>query len=159
MPTNDDIIQREINSEGGYSNDPADKGGETQYGISKVSNPTAWTDGPPTEVQAREIYRQKYLQATKLDQIQDYGLRTQLVDWAVTSGPFVAISHLQDILGVHPDGLIGPQTLQALLTVHPEAVSNALVAARVKMIARVVQRDPSQLKYLLGWLSRAVEFL
>jgi hypothetical protein len=42
---------------------------------------------------------------------------------------------------------------------HPEAVSTRLVAARIRMICRIVKRDPSQLKYLAGWVDRALEFL
>ena len=37
------------------TNDPLDKGGRTQFGISEKSNPLAWTDNHVTEAEARAI--------------------------------------------------------------------------------------------------------
>lgn len=136
-----------------------DKGGRTQYGISEKANPEAWADGKVTEEEAREIYRRKYVLGPGFDKIPDFHLRAQLVDFGVNSGPALAIMKLQVILGVDVDGVLGPQTLQALSQVHPEAVSTRLVAERVKMIGRIIKKDPSQLKNINGWLDRALEFL
>ena len=160
MPTNDeiiaDVIERESEKE---TNDPDDKGGRTKYGISEKANPEAWADGQVTKDEAQAIYARKYITGPGFDKVVDFHLRAQLVDFGVNSGPAVAIMKLQEILRVDVDGVIGPQTLTKLATVHPEAVSNGLVAARIRMICRIVKRDPSQLKYLAGWIDRALEFL
>ncbi|SRR5258708_29561702 len=150
-----EILQRE----GGFVNNPLDRGGPTAFGIAKVSNPDAWKNGPPTADEARAIYRKKYVEGPKFDQIQDPQLQAQLVDFGVNSGPAVAIQKLQQIVGVQVDGVLGPATLTAVSQLHPEDVSNHLVALRVKMIGQIVSKNPTQLRFLNGWLDRALQFL
>lgn len=150
----DDILKRE----GGPTNDPLDKGGRTQFGISETSNPEAWKDGRVTEEEARAIYERKYLLGPGFDRITFSTLREQLVDFGVTSGPHLAISNLQTLLNITPDGVLGPTTLSHI-PLDARRLNNDLVAARVRMIGRLVQKNPSQLKFLGGWLNRALEFL
>ena len=159
MATVDTIINNIISTEGGYVDNPADKGGPTAFGISEKANPQAWVNGPPTAKEARQIYMQKYVIGPGFDKIQDKQLQAQLVDFGVNSGPAIAIKRLQEILKVPGTGVLGTETLTALATIHPEEVNNLLVAARVKMICRIVQKTPSQLQFLEGWIDRALQFL
>lgn len=152
-----DIEHRE--GDGKVTNDPVDGGGRTQYGISEKSNPEAWADGKVTEAEARAIYQKKYVETPGFDKIPDGLLRTQLVDYGVNSGPGIAIQKLQEILTVGVDGVLGKATLDALTLRDMNEVNNLLVASRVKMIGRIVTNRPDQLKYLNGWLSRALEFV
>ena len=158
----DDILRREGGSK--KTNDPKDGGGRTQYGIAERSNPKAWADGKVTEEEARAIYEQKYIIAPGFNKIPHPKLQAQLVDFGVNSGPRVAIEKLQAIVGADVDGEIGPQTLAAVETFYkdvddPARLNNLLVVERVKMIGRIVVRNPSQVKFLSGWLNRAFEFL
>lgn len=161
MPSIEDIITDIIVREGGSvtTNDPTDPGGRTQYGISEKSNPLAWVDNKVTEAEARAIYLQKYVIGPGFHHITDSHLQAQLVDFGVNSGPQLVIMKLQEILHVAIDGILGPQTLAAIAIVSPAVLNNAIVAARVKMIGRIIVRNPSQIKYLNGWLNRALEFL
>jgi lysozyme family protein len=158
-----DTIDKEINDilqrEGGFVNNPDDKGGPTAFGISKKANPDAWVNGPPTIDQAREIYKRKYVFGPGFDKITDEKLQAQLVDYGVNSGPMIAIQKLQQIVGVKVDGVLGPKTLAAVAMFQPRDVSNHLAVLRVKMIGNIVSRNPSQLKFLNGWISRACEFI
>jgi lysozyme family protein len=160
-----DIISDILVREGGskVTNDPSDSGGRTQYGIAERSNPGAWFDGKVTEEEARAIYTTKYVVAPGFDKVPDPQLQAQLVDFGVNSGPFIATQKLQEILKVSADGKLGPMTLAALCNVafqHPSGwVNNQLVAARVKMFGKIVVKNPSQLKFLNGWLNRALEFI
>ncbi len=154
-----DAISDIIAREGPPSNDPNDSGGQTAFGISEKSNPEAWKNGPPTEAQARAIYEQKYVKSPGFDKIADKQLQAQLIDFGVNSGPAIAIMKLQSILGVQEDGVLGPNTLAILATLHPEDVNNCLVAERVKLIGRIVSKNPSQLKFLNGWLDRSLQWL
>lgn len=153
----DDVIARE--GGGKVTNNPIDKGGRTQYGISERSNPEAWADGKVTADEARAIYIRKYVEGPGFDKITDPQLRNQLIDFGVNSGPAVAIQKLQAIVGVTTDGVVGPDTLAALSKLHPDDVCNSLVAARIRMICKIVQKNPSQLQFLLGWCDRALQFL
>jgi len=156
-----DVIDDVIVREGGAktSNDPADKGSRTQYGISERANPKAWEDGKVTEAEAREIYERKYIRYPGFDKITDKRLQSQLIDFGVNSGSFLAIQELQKILHVNADGILGPKTLEALSAANPKVVNNALVVSRLKMIGRLLVRNPNQHKFALGWISRCCEFL
>lgn len=159
MASTDQIINDIVTREGGYVDDPTDRGGPTAYGISKVSNPEAWVSGPPTEQAAKAIYLKKYVQGPGFDKVADSRLQAQLVDFGVNSGPAVAVSKLQTILGIGVDGVLGPGTLQSLSRANPVSVNNQLVVARVRMIGQLVSKNPAQAKFAAGWLNRAVEFL
>lgn len=159
MPTIETIINDVIRTEGPRTEDPVDNGGRTEFGISEKANPEAWKDNKVTEPEAREIYFRKYVTGPGFDKIVDKQLQAQLVDYGVNSGPHLAIMKLQEILHVDVDGTIGPQTLAALQGITAEEVNNLLVAARIKMIGKIVSKNPSQIKFLNGWLNRALEFL
>ena len=155
----DTIIDSVLKREGAATNDPVDGGGRTAYGISERANPDAWADGKVTAEEARQIYEQKYVRYPGFDKIQDPHLQAQLVDFGVNSGSYIAIQELQKILHVSVDGILGPKTLEALSKVHPEEINTALVVARLKMIGKIISRNPSQSKFALGWISRCCEFL
>jgi len=159
MPSISDIINNEIKTEGAPTNDSNDKGGPTAFGISKAANPEAWKNGAPTEAQARAIYQSKYVDQPGFNKITDPQLQAQLVDYGVNSGPMIAIQKLQAILAVPVDGVLGPATFDALSKSDLHKVNNDLVVARIKMICKIVQANPSQLKYLGGWAMRACEFI
>jgi lysozyme family protein len=159
VPSIESIINDILKREGPATNDPNDHGGPTAFGISKKANPEAWADGKVTEAEAREIYARKYVDWPGFNQIHNPYLKAQLVDFGVNSGPQLAIMKLQEVLGVDVDGIIGPQTLSALDRADDRHTNNGLVAARIKMMGRIVKRDVSQLTYLNGWLNRALEFL
>ena len=139
------------------TNDPNDRGGRTQLGISERSNPQAWADGKVSEAEARDIYRKKYLQP--FAGLEDHVGFEQFVDFGVVSGPALVAQKLQSLVGVDVDGQIGPQTLAAIAAVEDRRLNNLMVAERVRMIGRIVKRDPRQLKWINGWLERALGFL
>lgn len=158
-PLTDKIIDGILQREGGYVNDKDDKGGRTFLGISEKSNAAAWADGKVTEEEARAIYQKKYVEAPGFMKITDPQLRMQLIDYGVTSGPAIAIQKLQEIVGIQVDGVLGQATADAVNMLVPRDVGNALVVKRVLMVCRFVQSHPDQGKYLVGWSSRAMEFI
>lgn len=162
MSNLDDIITEIMQLEGGavVTNDPDDTGGRTQYGISEHNNPQAWLDGKVTEQEAREIYLQRYVIFPQWHTIPSSHQLVQkiLIDWSVISGPQLVTSKLQQILSVKVDSIFGPKTLAALVATDPKELNNKLVAERIRMIGRIVSSKPSQSKFCLGWLNRALEF-
>lgn len=160
MPTIEEIINDVILREGPATNDPADHGGRTAFGISEKANPEAWSDGKVTSDEARAIFEQKYIKYPKIDQIVDLGLQAQMADYSVNSGPYIAIQALQRAVGAEIDGVLGPETL-GLVNGAPDArlVGNRVVAERVLMFGRIVKKDITQVRFLLGWLDRTLSFL
>lgn len=154
-----DPIDNVLKKEGGLSSNPADTGGNTFEGISQRWNPDLWKNGPPSDAAVRARYEAQYVKSPGFDQIPDKQLQAQLIDFGVNSGPAVAIQKLQRIVGVTEDGVLGPGTLAAMGKLHPEEVNNLVVAERVRLIGRIVSKNPSQLTFLNGWLDRALQFL
>lgn len=156
-----DIIADIIIREGDPTDDPIDKGGRTAYGISEAANPEAWADGHVDESEARNIYTKKYVTFPRFNLLPVL-IQPLVIDWGVISGPQLVIMQLQQILNLKVDGVIGPNTLKVISILTPEGVirlNNALVASRVKQAGRIISKDVSQVKYLNGWLNRALEFL
>jgi len=125
--------------EGGWADHPDDPGGATMKGITlatfrgyyKNNRLTKDDLRNITDAQLREIYRKRYWDAVKGDDLP-LGVDYAVFDFAVNSGPSRAAKFLQKIVGVTQDGQIGPQTLAAVLTPsRPVAIITALCAARL----------------------------
>jgi lysozyme family protein len=163
----DEIIRREGGEK--ETNDPADSGGRTKFGISERAHPEAWADGTVDYEEACRIYEKVYILAEKFHLLEDVFLKHQVVDFGVPSGPDTAARLLQQVLGVKIDGVVGPKTLEAIKT-YPEGklfgvtvpgsvlLNLAFRDARVMHYATLAKRRPKDLRFLLGWLRRAFEF-
>jgi lysozyme family protein len=109
-----------LKHEGGWVMHPADPGGMTMLGITQRTL-SEWLGRPATEKEIRAltpeavapIYRKRYWQAIRGDDLPP-GLDLAVFDLAVNSGPGRAAKMLQAVLGVDPDGVIGPKTLRRL---------------------------------------------
>jgi lysozyme family protein len=167
-----DFIDEIIKREGGATetNDPADSGGRTKYGISERAHPEAWADGDISYLEAREIYRRVYVLAEHFDLIKDEKLRHQVIDFGVPSGPDRAARMLQQVVGVEADGQIGPKTIEAIenfpagkmFGVEVPGIVRLNAAfrdARIIYYATLAKKRPKDLKFLLGWIKRAQEFM
>lgn len=104
-----------IGFEGGYSNNPADPGGATNWGVtSKVAYANGYTGDMrdyPRDT-AKAVYRAKYWDAVQADQLPE-DVRYSVFDAAVNSGVHQAIQWLQQAVKVGDDGAMGPVTLTA----------------------------------------------
>lgn len=157
-----DVIARE----GGYVNHPADRGGPTNLGIT-IGALSEWLGRPATvaevqaltEAEARAIYTQRYVVGPGLHRIEDEALRAVLVDDAVLSGPEAAVKTLQRSLGVPADGQLGPMTQQAVRRADAAWLVRDVSKQRCLRFGRIVQRDPAQRVFLVGWLQRALSFI
>jgi lysozyme family protein len=109
-------FERLIQSEGGYVNDPKDRGGETKFGISKRAFPELDIKNLTKEA-ASDIYSERYwMPVFKILGLREDLLPTAYVlfDFAVNSGVGAATKGLQRALGVTPDGEAGAKTRAAL---------------------------------------------
>ncbi|WP_353144959.1 glycoside hydrolase family 108 protein [Paracoccus sp. (in: a-proteobacteria)] len=125
----DRCLAEVLRHEGGYVNDPADPGGETNMGISKRSYPQENIKGM-TRARAAEIYRRDYWNPVRGDELPA-GLDLVAFDGAVNSGVSRGAKWLQTAVGVTADGKVGPQTLAAAKAAHPEAVIDRACSARL----------------------------
>lgn len=119
--------------EGGYSNDRHDRGGETNFGISKRANPDI-DIANLTREKAQDIYKQRYWDAIDADSLPP-NLRLVALDTAVNMGVPTAIEMIDNSNGT------------------PESV----LAQRADRYKQIIQRDPSQAKFANGWSNRLAD--
>jgi lysozyme family protein len=132
--------------EGTHSTDPADPGGDTWYGISRVANPDMpW---PPTKEQAAARYRERYWDACSCDRFP-WPVALALFDTAVQHSPSDAIRWLQSALGVNADGVVGPITVKAGWAATREQLADVLVYRAIR-----VAHQPAFWKFAKGWMRR-----
>lgn len=164
--TDEDIISDIIRREGErFTNDPLDRGGPTKYGITMTAlseyrgHPCTPADvACLSEGEAREIYRVQYIRRPKFDKINDRRLRALVIDWGVNSHPRTSTKALQRAAGVKDDGALGPVSLAAINGGDASALFDAVLSAREAFYRSIVSRDPSQSRFLNGWLNRCAEF-
>tara|TARA_Y100000361_G_scaffold153339_1_gene174879 strand:+ start:202 stop:678 length:477 start_codon:yes stop_codon:yes gene_type:complete len=154
--TFEEIIEVVLEHEGGYVNDPHDRGGETKYGIAKKFNPDVDIKNL-TKEGAKEIYYEKYWKPSKADQVPDR-LKHIYFDMVVNFGQGGAVKVLQQSAvskghNIEVDGGIGPATIKAIQNVETDRVRSY----RVLKFAKIVINKPSQEKFWLGWFRRASE--
>lgn len=174
----DNLITQIIAREGGaqYTNRASDKGGPTKYGITLATLSASRGRATAEEVQAlgeaeaRAIYRKMYVEDPGFLKITDDGLQELLVDWGVNSGPGTAVTWLQMAVGVAVDGVLGPNTLNAIERITSPVVYSRVAKQRLRFYVRLAlggakvrafrkdNRD-TDLENLEGWCNRAMEFL
>jgi lysozyme family protein len=159
--------------EGGYVNDPTDRGGETNFGITLATARRHGYVGPmrdmPREV-AAEIYCQEYWTGVGLDGVSpvDEGTAEILFDIAVNMGTGTAQRFLQRSLNLMNrnasmfpdlivDGDVGITTIKALRTLAPGDLAILRKIIRSYQAARylsIIEGDPTQERFTRGWFIR-----
>lgn len=167
MANIDKLLPHIIKWEGGakFTNDPLDRGGATKYGVTigtlqslKYDNNH---DGKVSvdDVKSLQLDDFKYILKTqywdrwKADDIANQSVANLLVDWLWGSGKW-AITIPQSLLGVPADGVVGNVTINALNTSNQRIIYNKVWQARRQFYYNIVKNNPSQSKWLKGWLNR-----
>lgn len=173
----DDLIKRE----GGYVNDPTDRGGATKYGITeavaRANGYKAQMKDLPVDV-AKAIYKKQYWTSPRFDQVNIINSKVaeELLDTGVNCGVAFAKPLLQRALNLlnnqgkegwsdlAVDGIFGPATLSALKTyLAKRGKDGETVLLRVLNILQgnryieIAERNPSQEKYFYGWVLTRVD--
>jgi lysozyme family protein len=137
-----------LKHEGGYVDHPKDPGGATNLGITigtaKANRMDLDKDGDVDKADVRlikpsdagPVYKARYWDAVRGDDLP-YGVDYAVFDYAVNSGPARAAMHLQEVVGVAPDGKIGPLTLAAVASWDAVALIEALCAKRIAFLKRL----------------------
>ena len=133
--TFDTMFDRLIGHEGGYSNDPKDPGGETNWGISKRSYPNVDIK-KLTREGAKAIYLRDFWNRISADSLND-GVAYQLFDFAVNSGIETAVRYFQRVVGVADDGHWGPVSAKAAAAMSESDQIMRLNAERLDFMTRL----------------------
>lgn len=150
-----------LSVEGGYTNDKHDKGGETNWGITKSrAKECGYTESMRnlSQEKAKEIYYDKYYTRTRINEISDNKIKLSILDWYVNSGRWatkkaqVTLNELGYNLSV--DGIFGRQSLEALNSVNADDFLRVYHEKQRQFYHNIVKYNPTQKDFLKGWLNR-----
>ncbi len=139
----------------GYTNDPVDRGGETKYGVAKSANPDIDIAALDWEG-AKNIYYNRYWLKAKCDELLPR-VAVLHFDGAVNHGPGRAAKFLQASVGATADGNIGPTTISFANRQDEITTCNKICDFREQFYRTIAERDPTQARFLNGWLRRINE--
>lgn len=150
-----------IKEEGGYVNDPIDKGGETKFGISKRSYPHLDIKNL-TKEEAKVIYKRDFYLPLQCDKFASDEVAIEVLEQGVnmgkrTVGCFVQITAQAMGQNILYDCDIGPQTIKAINKLDGKQVLSALKALAISRYRRIVEDNPLQIRFLKGWIRRVQE--
>lgn len=143
-----------------YVHLPKDKGGPTHYGIT-LATLSAYRGRAASEQEvkdlsideAKKIYFKLYWLPMHIEGLP-YPLSIALFDQAVNRGIQGATITLQRCLSVTQDGILGPITRAMALNRDPKALTWEFIKESTRAYGRIIQRDPGQAVFLVGWLYR-----
>ena len=183
MANIDKLIPFILKWEGGFVNDPTDRGGATNKGVTLATyeayckrkgypRPTVERLKNIPDAHCREIVKTMFWDKWKADDIHSQKVANILVDWVWGSG-IHGIKKPQALLGVKVDGIVGDKTLSAVKFADREELFDAIYQERVKFLNAIVSNsvaayekkigrkatDAELLKYtqkrfIKGWLNR-----
>lgn len=123
-------LQHVFKAEGGFSNDPTDRGGKTNFGISSKAYP-GLDVSKLTKEDAAALYKKDYWDKIDADNLPE-DLRLIAFDTAVNHGPRAAVDMIRNA-NFDP---------------------NAIIEQRRIKYANIIAKDPSQAKFAKGWENR-----
>lgn len=162
-----------LNHEGGYSNDPDDPGGETNFGITQADLKEHMNDfslfpqdvKDLTQIEAEYFYKKVYWDKYNYNAINSLRIATKIFDMAVNMGAHEAHELVQRALGycgyshLSIDGILGGHTLAAInetcLHGRDQDLMNELINEAKWFYEHLVEKKPKLKKFLNGWLKRA----
>lgn len=160
-------ISKLLKVEGGYVNHPSDKGGPTNFGITQGTL-SSWL-GKITSTKdvknmaratAKKIYKAKYWDVNRTDDINSDLVAEILFDQAVNRGHSTAARMLQSACNLFPgksikvDGKIGNMSMSRINAIHDLELANKLIQIAQDSYVQIVKRNPKQLVFLAGWINR-----
>lgn len=150
--------------EGGFANDPADRGGATNKGVTiatfeayckakSLPRPNVERLKRMTDGEWLDILKTMFWDKWQADKIKSQKIANILVDWVWGSGVY-GIKIPQRILGVKQDGIVGDETLKALNAQEPDKLFQVIYEVRKKYLNDITISRPANKRFLRGWLNR-----
>ncbi len=146
-----------LESEGGFSENKSDRGGETNMGIAGKYYPGEDIKNMTVE-QAGEIYKWDYWDRIKGDDLPA-GVDYVTFDGAVNHGPGTAGKLLQRAINrqggsLITDGVIGPYTLFRIGKTDIPSLIADILKERDIFYRKIVAAYPKQEIFFKGWMAR-----
>lgn len=157
--------------EGGYVNDPKDRGGATNMGVTLATwRQVGYDKDGDGDIDAQDIklltttdfsaVLKQYWNRWQADNIINQSIANILVDWVWGSGAW-GIKIPQRLLGLKQDGIVGSKTIAAVnkrISEDAEGFFKEIYQAREKFLTDIVKNDKTQERFIKGWLNRLKDF-
>lgn len=157
--------------EGGYVNDPADRGGATNKGVTIAT----WRrvgydkdgDGDidvqdlkmlSVEDVCKRVLKPHYWDRWQADRIKSQKVANILVDWVWGSGAH-GIFIPQRLLGVKVDGIVGEKTIHALNAQDPDKFFRVVFDARKKFLQDITEGSVKRYEARIGRKATQAELM
>lgn len=157
-----------LKHEGLFVDHPSDPGGATNRGIifKLFKRYAAVLEVPPTvealkaltEHQAKQIYKMEFWDRMQGDKFTSQKVANIVFDFFVNAGK-PALVKLQVTVGAWADGVIGPETLQAVNNGNETIIFEEYKQARIDFYNQLVERKPKLAVFHKGWLNRVNSFV
>ena len=158
-----------LKKEGGFTNDPTDRGGATNKGVTIATyeayckkkglpRPSVADLKHISDAHWYDIIKTMFWDKWRADDIHSQKVANILVDWALASG-IHGIKKPQALLGVVADGIVGNKTLSAVNFADPDQLFEAIFKERVKFINGVVSRSVAAYEKKIGRKATEKELL
>ena len=159
--------------EGGdkYTNHPKDRGGPTKFGIT-LATLSAWRGRKCSAAdvkalnksEACEIYRARYWDRARCDEIRSQLVANKIFDMSVNFGVMRRGDDAAEITQravvacgktIRVDGWIGDETIAGVNACNPDKLIPMLCHEQKKVYLDIIARRPSQAVFRRNWLWRA----
>lgn len=171
MANVNDLAPLILKWEGGFVNDPKDRGGATNMGVTLNTwksvgydkNGDKKIDVKDLKLLSKEdvvkkVLKPYYWDKWRADEINNQSIANILVDWVYTSGKY-GITKVQAMLNLKPDGVVGNKTLSAINDYpNQRQLFQRIKNERLAFIDRIVKNNPSQRRFMKGWKNRVNSF-
>ena len=167
----EDAIKIILIHEGGFTDNPHDPGGKTNFGITQESlNECFEKLGLPSNVEdliednAKIFYQSEYWDKYDYDKLSSSSIATKIFDMAVNMGAHEAHILAQRAVNncgnnIKVDGIMGDNTINAIniLCLHGRELTlkAVLVNQCKRFYENLVEEKPALKEFLNGWLARA----
>lgn len=167
----DDCIDYVLTNEGGFSNNPHDGGGATNFGITQATL-SQWRGHLVSSVdvqymkmsEAKAIYKDKWWTPMGLDHVNSHAVATCILDVGVNRGQKTGCKYAQNAcnnLGSHMtvDGSLGPISFAEINKYLPTDFIRTFELLIESGYNDIVANHPDQKIFLKGWINRARRML
>ena len=155
-----------VGNEGSYIDDPMDSGGPTKYGVTlKSYSEYLKQDFTPVVIeeltleQAKGFYLHQYWIPSNCCMMTDFGIATAIFDCSVLYGIGTAAGMAQRAVDTKVDNKIGPETVSILNSFNRGIFIGKLIYELMQRIEKVIQINPENEKFRMGWTNRAERLL
>jgi len=104
---------------------------------------------------AKTVYQNEYWHHINGDRIVSDQVAAPLLSFAVNRNIPTAVKHLQHVLEVNPDGVLGLVTISVLNQKDPNIVAKLFRAEWIDYYHNVAAMNSNDSKFINGWIDRA----